>query len=291
MAILLKCGIIFGMHDGNYISVNKLQYSYQEDDQNRLALDGVDLHIKKGEFLAIVGHNGSGKSTLALCLNALLTPFEGEVIVDGLNTKDEENVWEIRKRVGMVFQNPDNQLVSSIIEDDVAFGPENIGVDPAEIRTRVDDALRAVNMLDYAKKSPHLLSGGQKQRVAIAGVIAMQTPCIVFDESTAMLDPKGRNEILDIIRKLHDDGHTIVMITHFMDEAAFADRIIVMDDGKTVFEGSPKELFKDSDEIKKYGLEMPFTVQLCEELRVKGMTIPDDITDQDELVDYLCGLN
>jgi len=278
----------------DFIQINNVSFTYQSDEEDSKApskvLDDVSLNIKKGEFVAIVGRNGSGKSTLSLHLNALLVPTEGDVIVDGYNTKDDNSIWDIRKRIGIVFQNPDNQLVSSIIEDDVAFGPENMGIEPKEIRTRVDEALAAVNMTEYAKKAPHLLSGGQKQRVAIAGVIAMKPECIVFDEATAMLDPMGRKDILEIIKSLHKDGHTIIMITHFMQEAVCADRVIVLSNGKIALEGTPREVFSQEEMIKKLDLEMPFAIELSDQLRELGISVPETICTEEELLDYLCSL-
>lgn len=277
---------------GDFIQVNNLRFSYQDEDSEnvKIVLDGINLSVQRGEFLAIVGRNGSGKSTLALNLNGLLEPTGGSVTVDGFDTKKDEDIWEIRKRVGMVFQNPDNQLVSSVIEDDVAFGPENIGIEPSEIRERVDNALKAVGMSDYAKKSPHLLSGGQKQRIAIAGVIAMMPECIIFDEATAMLDPKGRTEIMDIIKTLHKEGHTIIIITHFMQEAACADRVVVLDKGKIALAGRPSDVFSNEKEIRRLDLEMPFAIKLADELRKKGISVPENIINEEQLADYLCSL-
>ncbi len=273
------------------IRIRGLKYAYEEEEgaRQQFALDGVDLDIRKGEFVAVVGRNGSGKSTLALNMNALLLPTEGTVTVDGMDTSDDTKVWDIRKKVGMVFQDPDNQLVSSIIEDDVAFGAENLGVPAEEIRQRVDEALKAVEMYDYRKKGPHLLSGGQKQRIAIAGVIAMRTDCIVFDEATAMLDPLGRKEIMSIIKKLHSEGHSIVIITHFMEEAAQADRIVVMSEGRIVMEGAPSEIFKKKEELEKLFLEVPFAVRMASALRERGFDIPENVVTEDQLADVLCG--
>ncbi len=279
------------MKDKVLIQIENLKFRYEseEDDETpKFALDGVNLDIHEGEFVAVVGRNGSGKSTLSMNLNALLLPTEGRVLVDGLDTADEKNLWEIRKRVGMVFQNPDNQLVSSVIEDDVAFGPENLGLDPAEIRVRVDEALKAVGMYDYSKKAPHLLSGGQKQRIAIAGVIAMKPQCVVFDESTAMLDPLGRKGIMSIIEDLHRQGHTVVIITHFMEEAALADRIVVMSGGKIAMEGTPAEVFAHKNELEELYLEIPFAVRLADALRQKGFDIPEDVVTEERLADVLC---
>ncbi len=273
------------------IKIENLKYAYdaEEGQEKVFALNGVDLDIHKGEFVAIVGRNGSGKSTLALNMNALLLPAEGKVYVDGMDTSDESKVWEIRKKVGMVFQDPDNQLVSSIIEDDVAFGPENLGLPSEEIRKRVDEALKAVDMYDYRKKGPHLLSGGQKQRIAIAGVVAMRTECIVFDEATAMLDPLGRKDIMKIIKTLHKEGHSIVLITHFMEEAAQADTIVVMSNGKKVMEGPPSEIFEKKKELEELYLDIPFAVKMASALRERGFDIPSDVVTEDRLADVLCG--
>ena len=262
-----------------YIELKDVQFTYQGEDEasNKNALLGLNFGIEKGSFVAIVGRNGSGKSTLAKHFNALLLPTSGDVIIDGMNTKDEEKLWDIRSKCGMVFQNPDNQLVSSIVEDDVAFGPENLGVDPLEIRKRVDSSLKAVEMYEHRKKGPHLLSGGQKQRVAIAGVLAMQPDIIVFDEPTAMLDPRGRKEIIEIIKKLHESGKTIILITHFMEEASLADRIIVMQKGQVLHDGAPQEVFETGD------VELPFIDRLAKKLKGKGM-------DAGEVEKIICSL-
>ena len=275
------------------IQIKNVSFAYEQGEETapeavRKALDGVSLDIQKGSFVAIVGSNGSGKSTLAKHFNALLLPSEGQVLVDGMDAAvvSETEPWEIRRRVGMVFQNPDNQLVSSIVEDDVAFGPENIGVEPSEIRRRVDEALTQVEMYEHRKKGPHLLSGGQKQRVAIAGVIAMDPECVVFDEPTAMLDPKGRREIMKIIRNLHDQGRTIILITHFMEEAAEADRMIVMGNGKVLADAPPSEIFTRDD----LGvLDIPFAVRMARKLRESGIDVPDDIVTEQQLADFICG--
>ena len=257
--------------------------------EKRMALDGVTLDIERGSFVAVVGSNGSGKSTLAKHLNALLLPTSGEVTVCGMSTADPDNTWEIRRRCGMVFQNPDNQLVSSVVEDDVAFGPENLGVEPSEIRRRVDESLKAVGMYEFRKKGPHLLSGGQKQRVAIAGVLAMQPECIVFDEPTAMLDPSGRREILNIIRGLHGQGKTVILITHFMEEAAQADRIIVMDQGKPVLDESPDKLFAHAEKLNSLNLQMPFGASMAAKLAARGVALPEGIITSERLAECLCG--
>ena len=253
------------------IEIKNVSYKYDE----RLALDGIDLTIADGEFVAIIGANGSGKSTLAKNLNGLLLPTTGQVLVDGIDTTVD--VWTVRTKVGMVFQNPDNQIVGAIVEDDVAFGPENLGVEPTEIRRRVDEALSTVGMLDYKNFSPHKLSGGQKQRVAIAGVLAMQTKCIVFDEATAMLDPRGRSEVLSTVEKLHSEGMTIVMITHFMEEALKADRVVVMDGGRIVRQGSARIIFSDVRWLKKIGLEVPAAIELASRFKFKNVLTVDDL--------------
>lgn len=276
------------------IKVENVQYFYKKDindEVKTVALDGINLEIKKGEFVAIIGHNGSGKSTLAKHFNAILLPDNGRVIVEGIDTRDNEHLWDIRSKVGMVFQNPDNQIVATIVEEDVAFGPENLGVPSEEIRKRVDDALKAVEMIDYAKHGPHLLSGGQKQRVAIAGVLAMKPSCIVLDEPTAMLDPSGRKEVLQTIKRLNmEEGITIVLITHFMEEAVEADRVVVISDGKVVLEGIPREVFKKVTLLKKLGLDVPQMMQLAHDLRKEGLDINEDILTIEEMVDALCQL-
>lgn len=276
------------------IKLDNVSFKYElvEEDENaveKVALSEVSFEIERGSFVALVGPNGSGKSTLAKHLNALLIPTEGSVFVEGMDTREEDPI-KIRSLVGMVFQNPDNQLVSSIVEDDVAFGPENIGVESSEIRKRVDEALQKVSMYEHRKKGPHLLSGGQKQRVAIAGVLAMKTECIVFDEPTAMLDPSGRAEIMEIIRELHKENKTVVLITHFMEEAALADRIILINGGRILADGSPLEIFKAENEskLKDNALELPFAAEMANELRRNGMAVPDGIITEEQLADYLC---
>lgn len=273
----------------NIVKIEDLVFDYKREDQLEPihAVDHVSLEIEQGSFTAIIGKNGSGKSTLAKNINALLLPSSGAVYVKGLNTADETKLWEIRQAAGMVFQNPDNQLVSSIVEDDVAFGPENLGVEPGEIRKRVDESLYSVNMYEERKKAPHLLSGGQKQRIAIAGVIAMRPECIILDEPTAMLDPHGRYEVMEIIQKLNREGITILLITHFMDEAAKADRVIIMDEGKVTLDGTPAEVFRHGSEIKKLGLDVPFAVDLALRLRKRGVEIPDNIINTEEMVDFI----
>lgn len=271
------------------IEVNHLSHLYVDENGNDVrALDDVSLSIGRGEFVAIIGTNGSGKSTLAKHFNVLLQPTEGTVTVCGFNTLDDEHIWNIRQHVGMVFQNPDNQIVAAVVEEDVAFGPENLGVPSAEIRKRVDDALAAVNMTEYAEHGPHLLSGGQKQRIAIAGVLAMKPDCIVLDEPTAMLDPKGRLEVLETIHRLNkEEGITIVIITHFMEEAVTADRVVVMKNGVKLQEGTPREIFTQVDTLKDLGLDVPVATEVASKLIQKGVDIPKDIITNDELGDAL----
>ncbi len=274
----------------DFIRIENLIFEYvkSEDGTAVRAIDDVSFTVEKGSFTAVIGQNGSGKSTLAKNINGLLVPTAGKVFVDGLDTAEMANVWEVRQRVAMVFQNPDNQIVSSIVEDDVAFGPENLGVDPAEIRRRVDAALMGVEMYEFRKKAPHMLSGGQKQRIAIAGAVAMEPECIVFDEPTAMLDPKGRREVLSIIKKLNEKGITVLLITHFMEEAAEADKIVVMDSGVKKMEGTPREIFLRADELKKLSLGVPPAVDLAMKLRERNIDIPEGILTIDEMVDRLC---
>ena len=271
------------------IEVNHLSHLYVDENGNDVrALDDVSLSIGRGEFVAIIGTNGSGKSTLAKHFNVLLQPTEGTVTVCGFNTLDDEHIWNIRQHVGMVFQNPDNQIVAAVVEEDVAFGPENLGVPSAEIRKRVDDALAAVNMTEYAEHGPHLLSGGQKQRIAIAGILAMKPDCIVLDEPTAMLDPKGRLEVLETIHRLNkEEGITIVIITHFMEEAVTADRVVVMKNGVKLQEGTPREIFTQVDTLKDLGLDVPVAAEVASKLIQKGVDIPNDIITNDELGDAL----
>lgn len=271
------------------IKIDKVYYEYaSSENSSHMALNGVDLAINKGEFVVILGHNGSGKSTLAKLMNALLVPTSGDVYVNGLNTKDESNVWNIREKAGMVFQNPDNQLVATIVEEDVAFGPENLGVEPKEIRRRVDKALDIVEMTKYVHHAPHLLSGGQKQRIAIAGVLAMNPECIIFDEPTAMLDPIGRKEVMSTINKLNqEEKKTIVLITHYMEEAVDADRIVVMEEGSIVMEGTPREIFSNVSKMKEIGLDVPQVTELAYELNREGIDVPVDILTVEELVNAL----
>ncbi|WP_253250741.1 energy-coupling factor transporter ATPase [Orenia metallireducens] len=271
------------------IEVQDLYYKY--NDSEEWVLNGINLDIKDGEFLVIVGHNGSGKSTLAKMLNGLLVPNQGTVDVNGDKTSDRDKIWDIRQQVGMVFQNPDNQLVANIVEEDIAFGPENLGLESSEIRKRVDNSLKAVAMEEFKRYAPHNLSGGQKQRVAIAGVLAMQPKCLVLDEPTAMLDPVGRKSVMDAIQKLNKGlGMTIVHITHFMTEAIQADRIIVMEEGKIVLEGTPRDIFSQVDKIKEYHLDVPQVTELAFKLHQQGLKISPDIFDIDRLVNKLCYL-
>ncbi|MDK0953218.1 energy-coupling factor transporter ATPase [Clostridium perfringens] len=277
----------------NMIKSEDLVFKYvnAEEQNEKVAINHVSMEVKNGEFLVILGHNGSGKSTMAKHMNALLLPSGGKMYVDGLDTSDIENIWEVRRRAGMVFQNPDNQLVATIVEEDVAFGPENLGVDPKEIRERVDDSLKAVGMYEYRKHAPHLLSGGQKQRIAIAGILAMRPKCIVLDEPTAMLDPSGRNEVMKTIKEVNKKfGITIILITHYMDEAAQADRIIVMDRGEKVMEGVPRGIFSQVEKIKSIGLDVPQVTELAYELQKEGVDISTEILNIDEMVNALCQL-
>lgn len=271
------------------IEADHLSHAYEDENGNTVnALQDVSLTIGRHEFVAIIGTNGSGKSTLAKHFNVLLKPTDGTCRVLGMDTKDPEQIWNIRQNVGMVFQNPDNQIVAAIVEEDVAFGPENLGVAPAEIRRRVDDALQVVNMTEYAKHGPHLLSGGQKQRIAIAGVLAMKPACIVLDEPTAMLDPKGRREVLDTVHKLNrEEGITVVYITHFMEEAVTADRIIVMKDGKVIETGIPREVFSEVEKLKDLGLDVPVAAEVAFKLRREGVALGAGIITDKELGDQL----
>ncbi|MEA4922829.1 MAG: energy-coupling factor transporter ATPase [Eubacteriaceae bacterium] len=274
------------------IRMDNLIFDYPGDgmsDEVR-ALDGIDLDIEEGSFVAVIGRNGSGKSTLAKMINALLVPTKGNVTVNGFNTKDEEHIWDVRQTAAMVFQNPDNQIVSSIVEDDVAFGPENLGIEADVIRERVDRSLAAVRMGEYKKKAPHMLSGGQKQRIAIAGAIAMRPKCIVFDEPTAMLDPTGRQEVLRIINGLHEEGITCVLITHFMDEAAQAERIVIMNKGRIDMDGKPSEIFSRRERLRELSLDVPLSVELAWRLKSRGIDLPADISSEKELVEAICRL-
>lgn len=269
------------------IRAENLTHVYNLVDGGRVALDGLNFSIDEGEFISVIGTNGSGKSTLAKHFNALLLPTNGKIFVTGLDTSDENNLWHVRENVGMVFQNPDNEIVAAVVEDDVAFGCENLGIEPEEIARRVDSALAAVNMTAYRKFSPSKLSGGQKQRIAIAGVLAMRTKIIVFDEPTAMLDPVGRREILDTAQKLNAQGLTIIYITHFMEEAAVADRIFLMENGKILKIGTPREIFSDVSEIKRLGLDVPVAVELVDRLRRRGFKLPKNILTDEEFITAL----
>ena len=276
------------------IKASRLIYDYiRRDEEENIeevdrAIDNLDVDIAKGSFVAVLGHNGSGKSTFAKHINGILTPTEGTVWVSGMDTSDETAVWEIRRKAGMVFQNPDNQIIGNVVEEDVGFGPENIGVPTEDIWSRVDESLEAVGMTAYRYKSPNKLSGGQKQRVAIAGVMAMRPECIVLDEPTAMLDPNGRKEVIRTVRELNQkEGITVILITHYMEEVIHADRVIVMDDGKLVMDGTPREIFSRVDELKGYRLDVPQVTELAYELKKAGVKIPDGILSQEELMDCL----
>ena len=272
-----------------FIEADNLVFDYiKQDGSADRAIDGISFSIEKGSFTAIIGQNGSGKSTLAKNINALLYPTSGRMLVGGLDTADPENLWKVRRSVAMVFQNPDNQIVSSIVEDDIAFGPENLGVDPDEIRDRVAFALKSVEMEEYRRKAPHMLSGGQKQRIAIAGAVAMQPECIVFDEPTAMLDPRGRAEVLDVIERLHEQGNTTVLITHFMEEAARADHVIVLDNGVIRMDGTPEEIFREPEKLLELSLDVPAPIRLAGLLRERGIDVPEQVQTIDELVRCIC---
>lgn len=277
--------------DGQIIEMQGVGYVYKahyEDRADVRALSEVGLSVGKGEFLVILGRNGSGKSTLARLMNALLLPSEGIVCVNGIDTTNQKQVWEIRRIAGMVFQNPDNQIVGTIVEEDVAFGPENLGVPPEEIRSRVDEALETVDITEYKKHAPHLLSGGQKQKVAIAGILAMKPQCIVLDEATAMLDPVGRKEVMKILKKLNrEEGITIIHITHHMDEAAVADRVLVLDKGRTIISGKPGEVFRNVDKIKSLGLDVPQVTELFYELNKQGFDLPLDVLTVEDAFEHL----
>lgn len=269
------------------IEIKNLVYSYEEAVKS--AVDDVSLSIEKGEFIAVLGHNGSGKSTLAKCLNGLFRPTSGDIIVDGMNTKEDEDIWKIRARAGMVFQNPDNQIVATVVEEDVAFGAENLAVEQSELRQRVDEALAAVEMTEYKDDQPHKLSGGQKQRVAIAGILAMNPDYIILDEPTAMLDPVGRQEVMNTILRLNkEEKKTIILITHFMNEAVQADRVAVMEEGKLILEGPPRDVFNQVDTMKSLGLDVPQVTELAARLKAVGVPLPDGILDREEFVDALC---
>lgn len=275
------------------IEVKEVDFTYPHsgDQEARKTIDNLSFKLEEGEFLAILGHNGSGKSTLAKLLNGLLLPNAGEVLVQGKSTLNEEDLWEIRSKAGLVFQNPDNQIVATMVEEDVAFGAENLGLPKEELRARVDQALETVDMLDYKRQAPHLLSGGQKQRVAIAGILAMNPDIIIFDEPTAMLDPKGRQEVIETIQKLHAQKKTILLITHFMDEAALADRIIVLEKGKIALDGEPREVFANVPRMKEIGLDVPQVTELAYRLKEKGYPISSKILGVKEFVDQLCPIS
>ena len=285
------CGVV-GVHE-TLIRFEDVSFAYVSDPAEEWeVLSEINLEIKKGEFVAILGHNGSGKSTLAKHINALLIPKSGRVLVDGIDTNDTNRVWEVRQKVGMVFQNPDNQLVATTVEEDIAFGPENLGVETSEIHRRVDEALQVVGMADFRQHSPHQLSGGQKQRVAIAGMIAMRPECIVFDEPTAMLDPIGRREVMQTVAKLnHEEKTTIVYITHSMEEAILADRIIVMEQGRIVLSGTPRKVFSQVETLDKLRLDVPQVTALAHRLQKRGYSqIPSDILTIEEMVNLICQL-
>lgn len=280
------------------IRASKLGFDYfkYDDDGNEeevyRAIDGVDLDVQEGQFVAVLGHNGSGKSTLAKHINALLVPTEGTLWVDSMDTSAEGDLWKIRQKAGMVFQNPDNQIIGTVVEEDVGFGPENLGIPTEDIWRRVDESLEAVGMVSYRKHSPNKLSGGQKQRVAIAGVMAMRPKCIVMDEPTAMLDPNGRKEVLKAVRRLNErEGVTVILITHYMEEVVFADRVFVMDQGKIVMQGTPREIFSQVEKLQSYRLDVPQVTLLAHELRKEGVEIPEGILTIKELVDAICRLS
>lgn len=279
----------------NIVKGENLSFEYRVHNENGevestyMALDDVSLEVNRGEFIAILGHNGSGKSTLAKHINALLKPSQGTIWIKGLDTKEDNHVWDIRQSAGMVFQNPDNQIIATIVEEDVAFGPENMGVEPGTIRKRVDQALAAVEMTEYAGHSPNKLSGGQKQRIAIAGVLAMRPECIILDEPTAMLDPSGRDEVIETVMQLNkDEGITIILITHFMEEAVMADRVIVMSEAKVVMNGTPKAVFSHVDELKAIGLSVPQVTEVAHILKQEGLNVDDTVLTIDEMVEALC---
>lgn len=288
-----------GIINMDIIKSENLSYEYTRSteidgkvtEEKFLALNNININVEKGSFIAVLGHNGSGKSTFAKHINALISPSEGTLWVKGWDTKNEQFIWDIRQSAGMVFQNPDNQIVATIVEEDVAFGPENMGIEPKEIRKRVDEAIKTVGMTEYTNHSPSKLSGGQKQRIAIAGVLAMKPDCIVLDEPTAMLDPMGRKDVIDTVMRLNrEEGITIVLITHYMDEAVKADKVFVIDDGVVVMEGTPKEIFSQVDILKKYGLDVPQVTEVAYNLRKKGINIPCDILTIEEMVGAICQL-
>ena len=279
----------------NFIEFQNVTFGYTDDSESQVVeenvIENMNLKIEKGDFVAVLGHNGCGKSTLAKLCNAIVVPQSGRVLVDGIDTADEAKLYDIRRKVGMVFQNPDNQIVATIVEDDVAFGPENLGVDPEEIRVRVDEALKSVGMYEFRHSEPHKLSGGQKQRVAIAGIIAMKPQCIVFDEPTAMLDPRGRKEVMKTAKMLNEEyGITVIFITHYMDEAVKANRVIVMDEGRIILDGTPKEVFVNVDTLKNAKLDVPEATELTHLLIKDGINLNKDILDIDELADAIVNI-
>ena len=279
----------------NFIEFQNVTFGYSDDSETQKieenVIENMNLKIEKGDFVAILGHNGCGKSTLAKLCNAIVVPQSGKVLIEGVDTADEDKLYDIRRKVGMVFQNPDNQIVATIVEDDVAFGPENLGVDPKEIRQRVDEALKSVGMYDFRHFEPHKLSGGQKQRVAIAGIIAMKPQCIVFDEPTAMLDPRGRREVMKTAKMLNEEyGITVIFITHYMDEAVKANRVIVMDEGRIILDGTPKEVFVNVDTLKNAKLDVPEATELTHILIKDGINLKEDILDIDELVEAIVNI-
>ncbi len=280
------------MPDKNFIELKNVSFVYDpENAPEKKALDNISIVIPEGEFVGVVGHNGSGKSTFAKLINGLLLPTEGDVFVLGMSTADEDDLIKIRQNVGMVFQNPDNQMVATIVEEDVAFGAENLGIEPAEIRRRIDESLRSVGMYEFKDQKPYRLSGGQKQKIAIAGILAMKPRCIIFDEATAMLDPKGRRDLIDTLHRLNkDDGVTVIHITHYMEEVVDADEIIIINEGQICRTGTPREIFADPDGLKKLHLDVPEIVELADILVKNGLPISEDILSADELVEALCQL-
>lgn len=279
--------------ENEMIRAVELTHYYDDgpEGEKEYSLRGINITVKEGEFVVVLGHNGSGKSTFAKHMNALLLPAGGKIYIDSIDATDPENTWEVRKRAGMVFQNPDNQMVATVVEEDVAFGPENLGVEPSEIRKRVDKSLKEVNMYEYRKHAPHLLSGGQKQRVAIAGIIAMRPKIIILDEPTAMLDPSGREEVMKTIRQLNEEYNiTIVHITHFMEEAVQGDRIVVMEEGKIIIDDTPRNVFKNVELLKSIGLDVPQVTELAHELIKDGVPLDEGILNIDEMVEAICQL-
>lgn len=279
----------------SFISFENVTFGYSEgeelDSPRENVIENLSLEIEKGDFVAVLGHNGCGKSTLAKLCNAIIVPQQGRVTVDGIDTAEEEKIYDIRRRVGMVFQNPDNQIVATIVEDDVAFGPENLGIEPSEIRRRVDEALKNVGMYEFRSFEPHKLSGGQKQRVAIAGIIAMKPQCIVLDEPTAMLDPRGRREVMETVKRLNKEfGITVIFITHYMDEAVKANRVLVMDKGRIILDAGPEKVFTQTELLKKTGLDVPEAAELTQRLRKRGIDLPGDILDTDQLFERIVNI-